>query len=343
VGKVNSTQASKPGTRNADPHPSASGGWFSASSARFLPTSISGILVILGQTVVGFLLAWSDPPSRPVIGFPPLAVFASSPALRLGIACLAGLLAHALGLFLQSEEYLRARTTSRDEGAASSVPAYPAYVLALVTLVISSCLGLWPALAAGALLLATIAYYRTFWRRGRLGAASVAVSCVLSILLGAVATCGPWQAVFGWKVWLAAAVLAAYAGSTEFLVSRAWAFRPLGVWPWVPMTLAGLGAGAFLVTAFCRLGVAAACPWLSIFLLLWLLVRTAHLGRILKARPGLATLQDTEFQLDSGMILLEASSLVGLLKDWEGVIAFSTGYGVLFASLLLRPRPSAKA
>lgn len=300
-------------------------------------TAVSSTIAILAQVILGFAIVWTQGLSLSVhnddsaLGF-----LMNIQAVCLGIACLVSILAHAVGLFLQQEDFSRANRLRRDEEdnpPPANVPLYPGYILALIAFAISALLGVVAILVTGLLLLALLAYYRDLWRRLVLGPTCLAGATVLAVLLGAAA--GGWSGdVMLPTLYLACLVPSAYAWASETTVNRL-PRRGLGRWQ---ATLVAGAAGAILTTwAFCSQGLVALGPWLSVWLSIWLLARTGSLSHTLGQRNTPLLAHTLRCQFQRGELLLLGNIMVVCLPEWQGTLAFASVF-VAFPLLALLGR-----
>lgn len=306
----------------------------------------TAVVLILWQVLVGFVIARMHGLAMPKISIIAAPTsFMSVPVVGLGIAWLVSILAHAVGLFLQQEDFpLVYRSGDSDKTAdeaseepeAKSPPAlYPGYILALIAFAVSALAGVVCILVAGMLLLALIAYYRDLWKKPVLGPTVLAGSKVLAVLLGAAG--GGWegQVLAMPELFLACAALAAYTWATETTMDE-WPRRGPGRWR-LTMTVAVVGA-AMLVAALRSSGVMTLGPWLVVWLAVWLTARTATLSVTMSKSAGPAVEQVISRQYQRGELLLLAVVTAALLPDWQGALAFAAVFVFFPIAALLEKR-----
>jgi hypothetical protein len=296
---------------------------------------ITALIGILSQVLIGFLLTRMHELPLPSTSTT-LTSLTKAPMVGLGIAWLVSILAHAVGLFLQQEDFSNA-SRSADDGNDEESPKppslYPGYTLALIAFAVSALAGVACILAAGVLLLALLAYYRDLWQKPVLGPVVLAGSRAVAVLLGAAA--GGWrgQSPLMPELLLACVALAAYTWASEATTHKP-PRRGLARWR---VTIVSAVVGLTLVIyAFCRWGMEIN-PWLVVLLTIWLTARSASLSVAMGTSSGPQMEQALTRQFQRGELLLLAGIVAALLPEWQGTIAFGAVF-VLFPVAALLDR-----
>lgn len=286
-----------------------------------LPATVTIVIGVLGEVLIGFALArhalgvpaWPDTISLKTIG--------RIPMVALGIAWLVSILAHAVGLFLQQEDFEKqVSAVRREESAPRSPSLYPGYVLALIAFAFSALAGIACVLPAGGLLLASLAYYRDLWKKPFAGPIVLSGLKALAVLLGA--TAGGWrgQPAPLPDLILACGILAAYTAASE-VTSHHLPRRGLTRWCMTPVS-AVVGIVP-VIAAFCSRGIASLNSWMTVWLAIWLTARSTSLNLAQGKIAGPTMEQTLMRQFQRGELLLLACLFTARLPEWQGTIAFA--------------------
>lgn len=278
--------------------------------------AITAILVILGEVLLGFGV--SQPSSPPPTATTTAKLFTSVPILGLGVALLAVILAHAVGLFLQQEKPSGGKEADEKENR-KSPPLYPGYLLAMIAFAVSALAGVACLLVSGVLLLLLLAYYRDLWDRPRLGPVILAISRAVTVLAGAAA--GGWR---GQTALLPALLLAGGATAIYGWAVEATSHGAAAGWKrWRTTATAGISGAASATWAFCCHGVSALAPWLAVWLALWLTARTISLTLAADRASGPWVQQARARQEQRGELLVLAGLAAALLPEEWSAAAFA--------------------
>lgn len=299
---------------------------------------VTTVVAILAEVLIGFALARTRGLQIPASGSVAMSYLAKAPILGLGIAWLVSILAHAVGLFLQQEDFEQANQSAANGNTEDEKPRspalYPGYVLALIAFAVSSLAGVVCILVSGVLLLALLAYYRDLWNKPVLGPIVLAGAKALAVLLGA--TVGGWrgQGTLLPELILACLALAVYTWAAEVTVHT---LPRRGMARWRITVISGLVGLAMTIAAFRSFGPASPGPWMVVWLALWLTARSATLCAALGKLAGPRMEQTLTRQFQRGELLLLAGVVAALLPDWQAAIAFAAVF-VLFPIAALLDR-----
>jgi hypothetical protein len=162
-----------------------------------------------------------------------------------------------------------------------------------------------------AIVLIFAVYFKWLYRSAKLGAVCLGLAWAITPLPGA--GIAGWAGLTGWPLLLSALVLGAYVTVVRLIAAagndRNHKFVLLN---WTPTAIAVPVLAALVVFRFAHQDSAGIAPWISLYPLAWMSVRTAWLGSVLRGRPDSARVQQAVEQLLRGIMLLQAALMLGL-------------------------------
>lgn len=277
---------------------------------------LPNLLTVPGDSIVGYFVA------AQALGM------ALDPAAMI-LAAAASLLLYAFGLVLNDLADLRTDTRERpDRPLPAGEISKPAAIAGMLVLLLAG-LGL-PAAVTGpasastliaAALAAAIAAYNLLLKRIVLLGPLAMGSCrALSLLLGA--TLAGWAFEPTWQLLLPAGILLAYIAAVTALAAGETRARKPGLLAWGPL-LALMPSLITLVTvAFRRFGADSLTPWLCVYILAWMLARTAYFAAAIAGRKQPELVQAAVGHLIRGLLMIQAAIALALASEPAGLAVF---------------------